>query len=262
MKISKKININDQNTNIEIMHGEKPLFSCGFNHYIHSAKIKFEKVLIDFKFKKYIYDIVEEYDLSDEYKIIELLNFYFKKTNKKNFYTYLKYDNLNKYNIKIKENKYDSVIIDYEISDFNNNILEIDSYYIIIDKIKNAMKNKADIICKIYETYTVKYLKLLTSLSKSYKELYICKPLSSKSYNSEKYIICIDFIKEEPIQYINKDLFNEIKEINKKLLNEQYKTINNIIKYITNQNYYGEEYNKYKNIRDKNIKIIKPINNE
>ena len=83
-------------------------------------------------------------------------------------------------------------------------------------------KLKSNIICKLYETFTFDSVKLITKLTKSYKNVYICKPTSSKLYNPEKFIICYDFLKEGN-SIVNIDIFNQI---NIKTLNITYINLN------------------------------------
>ena len=167
-----------------------PLISLGFNAYYHLTKDEFEKINKD----KY------ENDISDE-----LLKFYY------------------------KHNKKEPNIINYECNNFNKNTLEIDMFSEIYEKIIESIKLKSNIICKLYETFTFNSIKLISKLTKTYKNIYICKPSSSKLYNPEKFIICYDFLKESnSIVYI--DIFNQIKNLNIKTLNITYINLNKKLK--------------------------------
>ena len=173
-----------------------PLISCGFNTYYHMTKDEFEKINTD----KY------ENDISDE-----LLKFYY------------------------KHNKKEPSMINYECNNFNKNTLEIDMFSEIYEKIIKCIKLKSNIICKLYETFTFDSVKLITKLTKTYKNVYICKPSSSKLYNPEKFIICYDFLKEGN-SIVNLDIFNQIKNLNIKTLNITYINLNKILnskRYIT-----------------------------
>ena len=170
-----------------------PLMSLGFNPYYHLTKDKFEKINKD----KY------ENNISDE-----LLKFYH------------------------KHNKKEPNKINYECNNFNKNTLEINMFPEIYEKIIECIKLKSNIICKLYETFTFNSIKLITKLSKSYKDVYICKPSSSKLYNPEKFIICYNFLKEGN-SIVNIDIFNQIKNINIKTLNITYVNLNKIL----NDNY-------------------------
>ena len=173
-----------------------PLISCGFNSYYHMTKDKFEKINKD-KDENNVYD--------------ELLKFYYKHTKK------------------------EPNIINYECDNFNKNTLEMDMFPEIYEKIIESIKLKSNIICKLYETFTFNSIKLITKLTKTYRNVYICKPLSSKLYNPEKFIICYNFLKEGN-SIVNIDIFNQIKNLNIKTLNMTYINLNkklNDKKYIT-----------------------------
>lgn len=119
-------------------------------------------------------------------------------------------------------------------------------------------------------------LKLLYILISFYEEIYIYKPFLSRLSISEKYIICKNFKYvrnknkksfELIIQSLEKCLenmnsndyiydiypdlelsnnyINKIKFINIKLANLQQILINNIVKYIKENNYFGDKYHNY-----------------
>ena len=185
-----KIKNNNCNNEGIFYTSKYPLISCGFNAYYHLTKDKFEKINKD----KY------ENDISDE-----LLKFYY------------------------KYNKKEPTIINYKCDNFNKNTLEIDIFPEIYEKIIESIKLKSNIICKLYETFTFNSIKLITRLTKSYKNVYICKPSSSKLYNPEKFIICYDFLKEGN-SIVNKNIFNQIKNLNIKTLNITYINLNKKLK--------------------------------
>ena len=185
-----KIKNNDCDNESIFYTSKYPLISCGFNAYYHLTKDKFEKINKD----KY------ENDISNE-----LLKFYY------------------------KHNKKEPTIINYKCDNFNKNTLEMDMFPEIYEKIIECIKLKSNIICKLYETFTFDSIKLITKLTKTYKDVYICKPSSSESYNPEKFIICYDFLKEGN-SIVNIDIFNQIKNLNIKILNMTYINLNKILK--------------------------------
>ena len=185
-----KIKNNDCDNEGIFYTSKYPLISCGFNDYYHLTKDKFEKINKD----KY------ENDISNE-----LLKFYY------------------------KHNKKEPTIINYKCDNFNKNTLEIDMFPEIYEKIIKCIKLKSNIICKLYETFTFDSIELVTKLTKSYKNVYICKPTSSKLYNPEKFIICYNFLKEGN-SIVNIDIFNQIKSLNIKTLNITYINLNKKIK--------------------------------
>ena len=191
-----KIKNNDCDNEGIFYTSKYPLISCGFNPYYHLTKDEFEKINTD----KY------ENDINDE-----LLKFYY------------------------KHNKKEPTIINYECDNFNKNTLEMDMFPEIYEKIIKCIKLKSNIICKLYETFTFDSVKLITKLTKTYKNVYICKPSSSKLYNPEKFIICYGFLKEGN-SIVNIDIFNQIKNLNIKTLNITYINLNKMLnskRYIT-----------------------------
>ena len=155
-----------------------------------------------------------------------------------------KFEKINKYENNVyeellkfhyKHNKKEPNIINYECDNFNKNTLEMDMFLEIHEKIIECIKLKSNIICKLYETFTFNSIKLITKLTKTYKNVYICKPSSSKLYNPEKFIICYNFLKEGN-SIVNIDIFNQIKNLNIKTLNITYINLNKILnakRYIT-----------------------------
>ena len=128
-----------------------------------------------------------------------------------------------------KHNKKEPNIINYKCDNFNKNTLEMDIFPEIYEKIIESIKSKCNIICKLYETFTFDSIKLITKLTKSYKNVYTCKPSSSDLYNPEKFIICYKFLKEGN-SIVNIDIFNQIKNLNIKTLNITYTNLNKILK--------------------------------
>ena len=145
--------------------------------------------LISLEFNAYYHLTKDEFEKINKDKYEELLKFYY------------------------KHNKKEPTIINYECDNFNKNTLEIDMFPEIYEKIIKCIKLKSNIICKLYETFTFDSIKLITKLTKSYKNVYICKPSSSKLHNPEKFIICYDFLKEGN-SIVNLDIFNQIKTLN------------------------------------------------
>jgi 23S rRNA U2552 (ribose-2'-O)-methylase RlmE/FtsJ len=125
------------------------------------------------------------------------------------------------------------------------NLQEQEAYKLILGEIVSAIKVQKDggnFVLKIFESYTYVTLKMIELLRAFYKEVYICKPYTSRISNSEKYIICKNFKKSILTSTINKKLEDFITIINK---NESF----NIIDIISD----------YK-ISQKNIDIYKNIN--
>jgi 23S rRNA U2552 (ribose-2'-O)-methylase RlmE/FtsJ len=140
----------------------------------------------------------------------------------------------------------------------------------LLDRIITALKIQEDggnFILKIYESFTYVTIKIICILASLYKNVYIAKPFMSRSSNSEKYIVCMNFkstnlaAKIKKLENISKkfknylvDLFpeynisnkilNTLTQINIEIANKQYITMNEIITFINSQNYLGETYNE------------------
>ena len=56
------------------------------------------------------------------------------------------------------------------------------------------LKKGGIFICKIFDILHLRTIKLLYILKKSFKYIYIVKPSMSRKTNSEKYIVCKDYI--------------------------------------------------------------------
>ena len=112
-------------------------------------------------------------------------------------------------------------------------------------------KRRAVVICKIFDIFCEKTYQLLYILKKSYNKILIYKPCISRSSNSEKYIICLDFrgynkmivnkmihhFKDNNIENeIEDDFLNCIYKINKDYTKIQIDQINYGIDLIHNKN--------------------------
>lgn len=154
----------------------------------------------------------------------------------------------------------------------HENLQEQEAFKLILAQIITALKIQAkggNLVCKIYESFTNITSKFIAILSSFYKNIYITKPLMSRSSNSEKYVICMDFIdpkdKDKNIGKLenilvkmndkNKNLVdifpgfslpNEFKstliKLNTEISNKQFISINEMITFINKQNYRGDEY--------------------
>jgi len=153
---------------------------------------------------------------------------------------------------------------------------------IAIIKVQNKSGNS---ILKIFESFTIPTVKMIYLLSSFYKDVFIYKPYFSRPSCSEKYLICKDFIYDQnkdkiilekkikslenilvnidknkyiydiyPELNIPNEFINKIKFINIKFANIQQIIINEIIKYIKDNNYFGDKYHMY---RDKQIEATK-----
>ena len=172
----------------------------------------------------------------------------------------------------------------------NENYQEQESYKLILSEIISCLKIQkkgGNFVLKIYDILTNITIKLLILLSEFYEDIYIFKPYLSRISNSEKYIVCKNFIPNnnldtniKKLEYILEDInkldkntylfdifpdyeiseniYKFIEKINIKLLNLQYIEMNKIINFLNKGDYFGEDYHKYK---EEQIMANKNMNN-
>lgn len=126
-------------------------------------------------------------------------------------------------------NKYDKVSFDLitadggfdEGNDFNNK--EQLHYVLFLTEIYYALTFQSpngNFVLKMFDLYTKPSVDMVWLLLNSYKEVYICKPKTSRPTNSEKYIVCKGFIldssKKESILQQLRYIISVLKESNNK----------------------------------------------
>ncbi|NDD84465.1 hypothetical protein EBZ38_09385, partial [bacterium] len=175
---------------------------------------------------------------------------------------------------EIKE-KYDLILGCGNIVETENeNTFEQDYFNLLFIQLTNAFKyNKknGNFIVKIYESFTNITSKIIAILISAYEKVFIVKPLTSKSYISDRYLVCIGFkAKETDIKKIekirnkitqnyklkivdmftkyeiNKELKLKIIQMNTHITNNIFKSVGKIINFINSQNFYGDEYQNYR----------------
>ena len=155
----------------------------------------------------------------------------------------------------------------------NNNVQEQDAHRLLLAEIIIALKIQSkggNFVCKLYESFTHTTLKLISILMASYESTYIVKPFMSRSYNSEKFIVCVgykqvdnkvidkleelfnllveDSNKDKYISSIfpdfklTKEITDTITKINTDIANTQLVSINEIMEFLNGQNYRGDVY--------------------
>lgn len=180
----------------------------------------------------------------------------------------------------IKDNKLSNIDL---ITCNGSNKDEVYLYKYLISNILITLKlqNKnGNFILRLNDIFTIFTLKLINILHDCYKEVYICKPLFSRDYINEKYLICKNYNigdkdkmnlitkLEKLLNDFNKSNFvisdfilsknyeiNELKDVinlNNYLSNNEHNHINKIIEYRNKKNYFGEEYHNYKSNQIKN----------
>jgi len=171
--------------------------------------------------------------------------------------------------------EFDLIITDKSVVIKPENILEQFSYKTIFNEIYNAItlqKKGGNYICKIYESFTIPIIKMISLLTNVYEEVYMIKPLTSRLLNSEVYVVCKNFSLNDKQR---KDCLVKIKNIidafdslNEKthivniftehnpdwkfkislavfniiVSNEKLKNMNQVITYIEGSNFYGDTY--------------------
>jgi hypothetical protein len=142
--------------------------------------------------------------------------------------------------------------------------------------ILNNQEKKGNLVFKMFDSFSMINVKIIYILSCLYEQVYIYKPFTSRSSESEKFIICKNFkynTDDKNIRNLVSDLekiiemsndnkylndifvdfevpnefINTIKFINIKLVNIEQIQINEIIKYIQENNYFGDKYHSFKN---------------
>jgi len=136
--------------------------------------------------------------------------------------------------------------------DYNNQ--EYNSYSLIYSEIflaLNAQIDKGSFIIKLFDIFNYKTVQLIYILNLCYDELIFIKPHTSRPFNSEKYLVCKLFKKNETviklmethwdkkenIDIVVPDNFiKKINEYNELFVDNQIKNINNILtrKFIIN----------------------------
>ena len=254
-----EINISNYDEHIKIF---KETFSTLINN---QTFYKFWEIYL-------LFDIFEDSNLqiiniNDETNSAEIFrNKYFDKKDK----IYNEYKKGIQANLIISNNNFNS-----ENEFINFLILEIKN-------IIESQEKNGNLILRINDTFTLSTIKLLYILTSLYEKSYIYKPYFSRPSDSEKFIICKNYnskdirkittslneilnkLKKEKDEYLS-DIYNDLeisneylnvfKFVNIKLVNEQQILINEIIKYIKENNYFGDKYHEYRNKQIESIEF-------
>lgn len=211
----------------------------------------------------------------DNYNIVKLSNLTFNydlDDNKINEHPVDNINNINKLNIKA-----DLIIIDVnriiEINSKNRNVREQLLFPYIFSTLVNSIAIQSKdgmLICKFYETFTITSAKLLNILGYYYDELQFIHPFTTRNIRGEKFLICYKYNGQTnklnvlnkiadkilsipqktvdicPEYNITDNFVKSLKNINIKISQNQFSTINKMISFVDKQNYYGEEYHEYR----------------
>lgn len=246
-----------------------------------------------YEFRNYYYNSKKDtycYQTKNDKEISECLKGNI-KNNKIKQVSMVSEENLNISDLLLTKNEVNKFIKDNNLSNiefitsngtnnnFNNN-LESNMYNYLVGQILtviNIQKLNGSYILRIEDCFTDVTLKLLNIIGSCYKEVYICKPLFSRSFNNERYLICKNFNLNESNKkkIINKlevllddinelyknniylfdfatsfkydlNLENLFSEINSELTALEHLNINKIIEYKNGKNYFGDQYHKFR----------------
>mgnify|MGYP006082007451 CR=1 FL=1 len=140
----------------------------------------------------------------------------------------------------------------------NYNSQERDSYNLLYSEVLINLicqKENGNFIIKFFDIFDISTIKLIYILYLCYEEIILIKPNTSRPSNSEKYIICKNYIyNNEIIDYMKKqfntknlniklsnDFIHKIFQYNESFVINQINNINNII----NNNIHNYNNNKY-----------------
>ncbi len=176
------------------------------------------------------------------------------------------------------KNKADFITADGGYEWGSENTQEQEAFRLIFAQIVAGIMNQkkdGNFVIKFFESMTNTTVKFISILSQFYEKIEIFKPLMTRSYNPEKYLICQNFKYDEKdtkyTTYVSKlrdihkqihgnqnknivDIFSEyncmtdtefmknIIDVNIKISNMNFKTINEIVSFIENQNFFGDVY--------------------
>lgn len=221
---------------------------------------EFLSKMSDIKLKKEPYSPNELFDNSNNLTNVKTIEDIIKK-NKLSNIDFITANGISKYeNVEFKENNFFKLFLGVTLF---------------------ALKVQADngsLIIRFEDCFTTKTLKVMSILNECYKECYIFKPLFSKLYSNEKYLICKNFnlsgklktdlekkltellLKVNDIEdnnnhvsdiisdfEISDNVISQISNINSFLINQEHMNINKLIEYYNNKNYFGEQYHYYRN---------------
>ena len=229
----------------------------------------------------FVFDIASDNNLttsiiSDNSEVIENSVKFFREkiiSNKKQNDTFVIVNN------KLKKNSCDLMILNSKIIGDDINFIEQDNYASLFSKIIDILKYQKEggnTILEFYDTYTITTLKMLYIVSSFFEEAFIYKPFSSRQSDVDRFLILKNFKSNKKLDNIISTMESTLKKmdtneyiadifpgliipkqfiglfkfINIRLVNNQQIMINEIIKYIKENNYFGD---KYHNFRDKQI---------
>jgi len=182
-----------------------------------------------------------------------------------------------------KGDNIDLIIASNTIKVEDENFIEQEFYEEFISDLIKIFKyqgEKGNCIIKYFDSFCIPTLKIIYLISSFYDESFIYKPFISRQSTSERYLILKGFKSNKNVDELIEILENILKSfdnknyifdifpnldiprdymtfftfVNTKLVNTQQIMINEIIKYIKENNYFGDKYHIF---RDKQIESTK-----
>jgi len=182
-------------------------------------------------------------------------------------------------NDKLKRNSCNLIIANSKKVAEDENFMEQENYDVIFSEIINILKYSVDdgnAIIEFYDSFTLLTLKMIYIISTFFEESLIYKPFVSRNSDADRYLILKGFKSNKKLDSVIKtmetvlksmdssrfvaDIFEDLvipkefmgvfKFTNIRLVNNQQIMVNDIIKYIKENNYFGDKYHAY---RDKQI---------
>lgn len=115
-----------------------------------------------------------------------------------------------------------------------------------------SVKDGGLIILKFFDTYTLGTVQLLAWLAKSFRQICICKPDSSRPANSERYFVGINKLphKHNEVVQINKLFHDYIYKMNNDLGTKQLYGLERLIAFTTNKQHTQRDFIDKWDLRD------------
>jgi len=169
-----------------------------------------------------------------------------------------------------KDKKYANLIVcDGDMNWYNENYQEQEMIELLFGEIVfalNLLEDGGSLVLKIYDTFTMLTIRLISILNTFFNEIHIYKPLTSSQASSEKFVIGKGFksnknninslnklfedIEKESFIVdinnfeINDNMFKEIIKINQTVSDLQYQKINQMYSFLLKKNFFGVEYHE------------------
>lgn len=241
----------------------------GYTNYYTDNIIKYYDAIEQFKGKIKVYDVINPYYYKmlkdNEDKTVDIHDAFNKKykvsLNKSNYYKVFELIQKFKLNNIICFDEYTETICNIlkikcnkkELTNVSGNTCIYNIKKINTDYIYSIINNFDTFILKINQEQMLysTNIQLISDIINNSKECNIFIPKTSNIFINDKYIIFNGIKNVKRTNIINKELLNTIIDMNVSNITTQTVNINNVCKYIINQNFYGDEYDKYLNEQKK-----------